>query len=121
MKTLPMTYLSSFCLSLHLASASGIPLSEGILLYAQDEPDARIRSALSGAYDALERGGALFAALRECNLFPVYMTDMIDPLAGGRGHGVHHAAGLSRQHDRSARRPACRTTAGRRHRPAGRG
>ena len=73
-----MTYLSSFCLSLHLASASGIPLSEGILLYAQDEPDARIRSALSGAYDALERGGALFAALRECNLFPVYMTDMIE-------------------------------------------
>jgi len=78
MKTLPLTYISSFCLSLHLAAASGVPLSEGILLFAQDEPDARIRTALSGAYDALERGKALFEALRESSLFPVYMTDMVE-------------------------------------------
>lgn len=78
MKTLPLTYISSFCLSLHLAAASGIPLSEGILLFAQDEPDTKIRTALSGAFDALERGKTLFEALRESDLFPAYMTDMVE-------------------------------------------
>lgn len=78
MKTLPLTYISSLCLSLHLAAASGIPLSEGILLFAQDEPDSRIRIALSEAYDALERGTPLFETLQRSGLFPVYMTDMIE-------------------------------------------
>ena len=78
MKTLSMSYISSFCLSLHLTAASGIPLSEGVLLYAADESDGRIKSALSGVYDALEAGTPLFLALRDCGLFPLYMTDMVE-------------------------------------------
>ncbi|HWQ50757.1 MAG TPA: type II secretion system F family protein [Terriglobales bacterium] len=102
MKTLPMTYISSFCLSLHLAAASGIPLSEGVLLFAQNEPDTRLRTALSGAYDALERGKTLFETLRETGLFPAYMTDMVE--AGERTGKLDEVlVSLSAYYDRQHR------------------
>ncbi len=78
MKSVSFSYISSFCLSLHLATKAGIPLSEGVLLFANDEVDTALRQTLETAGKDLEIGMPLYEVLRNTELFPSYMVDTIE-------------------------------------------
>jgi type IV pilus assembly protein PilC len=57
---------------------AGIPIGEGVSMFAQEERDAQRRAQVTEIYDTLELGEQLSAALRKGGQFPGYMADMIE-------------------------------------------
>lgn len=78
MKQFSMQYISSFCMSIHLSMDAGISVSEGVLLFAQEEKDASKKAGLTKIYDAMETGEPFANALKTSAVFPSYMVDMIE-------------------------------------------
>ncbi|MDR2530962.1 MAG: type II secretion system F family protein [Oscillospiraceae bacterium] len=69
-------YLSSFCMSLHLAFKSGVPLEECLELFAIDDSRSRDLSERVGA--GLRASKPFADSLRAVNAFPKYMCDMVE-------------------------------------------
>ena len=70
-------YLPIFCRELHQMVHSGISPEEGLSLLLEDETDSEVRAWLEALHGGMETGLSLSAALRETEVFPEYMTDMI--------------------------------------------
>ncbi|MDR1194553.1 MAG: type II secretion system F family protein [Peptococcaceae bacterium] len=75
---LSATYLSSFCLELHLLIKAGIPVSEGFNILAEDETDKDSKALLAELYKKTDLGTELHAAIAEQERFPSYMVNMIE-------------------------------------------
>ena len=78
MKQFSLQYISSFCMSLHLAMQAGIAVSEGVSLFEQEEPEAAKRNTLHIIYSALDIGEPLSKGVRDTGAFPDYMIDMVE-------------------------------------------
>ena len=76
--TLSAEELSAFAAQLSLTVKTGIPLSEAIMILLEDAETAAGRKLLQRILDKLEVGGTLADALKEADVFPIYMTQMIE-------------------------------------------
>ena len=76
--TLSAEELSAFAAQLLLTVKTGIPLSEAIMILLEDAETEAAKKLLKKILDRLEAGGALSNALKETEVFPVYMTQMIE-------------------------------------------
>jgi type IV pilus assembly protein PilC len=65
-------------MSLHLAVQAGIPVSEGVEMYREEETDSARRAALGVVAEELSLGELLSAAFRKSAVFPDYMVDMVE-------------------------------------------
>jgi type IV pilus assembly protein PilC len=65
-------------MSLHLAMQAGIPVSEGVEMYREEETDSARKAALGVVAEELSLGELLSAALRKSAVFPDYMVDMVE-------------------------------------------
>ena len=99
MKQFSLQYISSFCMSLHLAMQAGIAVSEGVSLFEQEEPDATRRSTIHVIYSALDLGEPLSKGVRDTGAFPAYMIDMIE-VGEKTGKLDETLLSLSRYYDR---------------------
>ena len=72
------SYLSTFCMELHILLQAGITFGDGILMIQDDEPDKEGKALLQKLIDSLENGNQLSTALKEANCFPAYMTSMVE-------------------------------------------
>ena len=77
-KVLTNSYLSAFCMEMHMLLQAGITLSEGVLMIQDDEPDKDGKAVLQCLLDELDKGEALSSALREAVFFPRYMVSMVE-------------------------------------------
>ncbi|MDR0851259.1 MAG: type II secretion system F family protein [Clostridiales Family XIII bacterium] len=88
-QTLSAEELAAFSEQLALTVKTGIPLSESIMILAEDADTAAAKALLSKILNALENGKPLADALRDAGVFPEYMTQMIEiGEASGRLDGV---------------------------------
>ncbi|MDR3209710.1 MAG: type II secretion system F family protein [Oscillospiraceae bacterium] len=78
MKQFSLQYISSFCMSLHLAMQAGIPIPEGVTMFQDEETDAARRGRIAAVTEKLELGEQLSAALRYAAAFPDYLIDMVE-------------------------------------------
>ncbi|MDR2615881.1 MAG: type II secretion system F family protein [Oscillospiraceae bacterium] len=78
MKQLSLSHVSSFCMSLHLAMRAGIPISEGLGMYREEETDAARREFIGVVEESVSLGERLSDALRKSGAFPAYMVDMVE-------------------------------------------
>ena len=99
MKQFSLQYISSFCMSLHLAMQAGIAVSEGVSLFEQEEPDASRRGTIHIIYSALDIGESLSKGIRDTGAFPDYMMDMIE-VGEKTGKLDETLLSLSRYYDR---------------------
>jgi len=76
--TLSAEELSAFAAQLSLTVKTGIPLSEAIMILLEDAETEAAKKLLGRILEKLEAGGTLSEALREAEVFPVYMTQMIE-------------------------------------------
>jgi type IV pilus assembly protein PilC len=65
-------------MSLHLAMKAGIPVSEGVGMYKEEETDLSRRDGVELVENSLSLGNKLSDALREPKIFPDYMVDMVE-------------------------------------------
>ena len=70
--------LSAFSEQLALTVKTGIPLSESIMILRDDSETPAAKALLGKILDKLELGEPLAAALRSTEVFPVYMTQMVE-------------------------------------------
>lgn len=70
--------LSAFSLQLSLTVKTGIPLSEAIMILMEDSETKTAKDIYGKILEDLEMGGSLSAALRKTEIFPPYMTQMIE-------------------------------------------
>ena len=99
MKQFSLQYISSFCMSLHLAMQAGIAVSEGVSLFEQEEPDATRRETIHIIYSALDLGEQLSKGVRDTGAFPDYMIDMVE-VGEKTGKLDETLLSLSRYYDR---------------------
>ena len=104
-KTLTNTYLSAFCLELHMLMHAGVTLSEGVLMIQDDEPDKDGKAILQSLLDELEAGESLAAALRKSGYFPHYMVSMVET-GEKTGRLAETLKALSEYYDRQERQAA---------------
>ena len=62
---------------LGLIVKAGIPISEGILMLSEDEPNAETKEMLRTIYDKVDVGESFALAVRESESFPEYAVEMI--------------------------------------------
>jgi type IV pilus assembly protein PilC len=70
--------LAAFAAQLSLIVKTGIPISEAIILLKEDAETEAARKLLGSILDTLESGEALSEALKKTEVFPIYMTQMIE-------------------------------------------
>ena len=99
MKQFSLQYISSFCMSIHLSMDAGISVSEGILLFTEEEKDSARKAQLTTVYDSMEQGETLAKALSASGAFPSYMIDMIE-MGERTGKLDDTLMSLSRYYDR---------------------
>ena len=78
MKKLDGPYLSSFCMELSLCLKSGVSLSEGIYMLAEDETDKSLKEMLDTIYKEMDDGASFEDALKVVDCFPKYVIDMVE-------------------------------------------
>ena len=77
-KELTNTYLSLFCMEMHMLLQAGITLDEGVRMLQDDEPDQEGKAVLQSLLDELDKGEPLSSALRKAAFFPRYMISMVE-------------------------------------------
>ena len=77
-RVLTNTYLSVFCMEMHMLLHAGVALGEGLLMLQDDEQDEDGKAVLQGLIDELDKGEPLSSALRKAVFFPAYMASMVE-------------------------------------------
>lgn len=72
-----MLFISAFTMELSLTVKSGIPISEGLSMLAEDEKDGRRKVLLSDMAAECEGGAMLWEAVAHTGAFDDYMTAML--------------------------------------------
>ena len=76
--TLSAEELAAFAAQLSLTVKTGIPLSEAIMILLEDAETDGAKKLLGKILEKLEQGGSLADALKGTEVFPIYMTQMIE-------------------------------------------
>ena len=76
-KTLDREWMSSFCMEMHLILKTGMPISDGIAMLAEEQADPGIKKLLMKIQDNMENGDKVQDAFLSGGGFPKYTTDMI--------------------------------------------
>jgi len=76
--TLSAEELSAFAAQLSLTVKTGIPLSEAIMILMEDSETDSAKKLLGKILEKLELGSTLADALKATEVFPIYMTQMIE-------------------------------------------
>lgn len=69
--------IAAFCDQLSMIVSAGIPIYEGISILQEDAPEADTAEILSVISNSLDHGNSFCDALKETNVFPKYVLDMI--------------------------------------------
>ena len=69
--------IAAFCDQLSMIVSAGIPIYEGISILQEDAPEEDTAEILSVISNSLDHGSSFCDALRETNVFPKYVLDMI--------------------------------------------
>ena len=69
--------IAAFCDQLSMIVSAGIPIYEGISILQEDAPEEETAEILSVVSNSLDHGSSFCDALRETNVFPKYVLDMI--------------------------------------------
>ena len=69
--------VARFSRTLGTLLTSGVPLLEGVSVSANTSDNFHVRKTLVNVYDILEKGGKMEDPLRESNVFPQFVIDMI--------------------------------------------
>ena len=69
--------IAAFCDQLSMIVSAGIPIYEGISILQEDAPEEETAEILSVISNSLDHGRSFCDALRETNVFPKYVLDMI--------------------------------------------
>ena len=69
--------IAAFCDQLSMIVSAGIPIYEGISILQDDAPEEETAEILSVISNSLDHGNSFCDALRETNVFPKYVLDMI--------------------------------------------
>ena len=96
------SYLSTFCMELHILLQAGITFGDGILMIQDDEPDKEGKALLQRLIDSLENGSQLSTALGEAKCFPNYMTRMVE-IGEKTGRLSETMKALSKYYDNQSR------------------
>ena len=104
-KVLTNSYLSAFCLEVHMLLCAGVTLGEGVLMIQDDERDDEGKKILQNLLDGLDEGRSFSSALRDSGYFPRYMVSMTE--AGEKtGRLADTLKALSEYYDRRERQAA---------------
>lgn len=93
------TYMSYFCLELHLLINAGISVSNAISLICEKEQRKEYQTLLMRLNNIIDNGYLLSDALRETKVFDKYMIDMIE-LGEKTGHLDKVLKALSKYYER---------------------
>ncbi|MDR0857590.1 MAG: type II secretion system F family protein [Oscillospiraceae bacterium] len=99
MKYLPAQYLSSFCMSLHLALKAGVSISESVTIFRDEESDKGNHAMLETVGGELDLGSTLADSLKKVQGFPEYLVDMVE-IGEKTGTLDSTLLALSRNYDR---------------------
>ena len=77
-KQLSSIAASVFCENMAMMLSAGIPVDEALSLLCEDSEQGTFHEAAQTVYRAVMTGVPLAQAVRECGLFPQYMSDMIE-------------------------------------------
>lgn len=69
--------ISAFCAQLSMVLNAGMPTYYGISILCDEAPDEATRVLLEKIYEPMEQGVSLYGALKETNVFPPYVLNMI--------------------------------------------
>ncbi|MDR0875896.1 MAG: type II secretion system F family protein [Clostridiales Family XIII bacterium] len=97
--TLSAEELAAFAAQLSLTVKTGIPLSEAVMILMEDAETDAAKKLLGTILDKLEIGASLADALKATEVFPVYMTQMIE-IGETSGRLDHVLDSLHRYYDR---------------------
>ena len=97
--TLSAEELAAFSAQLSLTVKTGIPLSEAVMILMEDADTDSAKKLLGSILNQLELGVSLADALKETEVFPVYMTQMIE-IGEASGRLDHVLDSLHRYYDR---------------------
>jgi type IV pilus assembly protein PilC len=70
--------IAAFCDQLSMIVSAGIPIYEGISILQEDAPEEDTAEILSVISNSLDHGNSFCNALKETNVFPKYVLDMIE-------------------------------------------
>ena len=70
--------IAAFCDQLSMIVSAGIPIYEGISILQEDAPEEDTAEILSVISNSLDHGNSFCDALKETNVFPKYVLDMIE-------------------------------------------
>ena len=70
--------IAAFCDQLSMIVSAGIPIYEGISILQEDAPEEDTAEILSVINNSLDHGNSFCDALKETNVFPKYVLDMIE-------------------------------------------
>lgn len=76
-QTLKAAELSFFCYQFSVVFKAGIPYLEGLRILSGDVFDAKLKAVVIQIAHDVETGMPLNEAIRKCNVFPVYLVDML--------------------------------------------
>lgn len=76
-KQLSEAEIAAFCQQIAMILRAGLPIYYGILLLADEAPDAQTKTLMEQIYVPLESGGTLHDALEATDVFPGYMVHMV--------------------------------------------
>lgn len=76
-KVLHASYISAFCMEMHLVMKAGIPLSEGIAIFSEDETNPAVKKILDTIHLQMELGEPVAVAMRAAGGFPEYVVNML--------------------------------------------
>ena len=97
--TLSAEELAAFSAQLSLTVKTGIPLSEAVMILMEDADTDSAKKLLGAILNKLELGASLADALKDTEVFPVYMTQMIE-IGEASGRLDHVLDSLNRYYDR---------------------
>lgn len=69
--------ISAFCAQLSMVLNAGMPTYYGVSILCDEAPDEATRVLLEKIYKPMEQGVSLYGALKETNVFPPYVLNMI--------------------------------------------
>lgn len=76
-KPLGNNEISVFASQMSLMMSAGISIDEALRLVESDSESAEGKEVIKSIYTTLEEGNSLAYSMRECNLFPKYVIDMV--------------------------------------------
>ena len=76
-KMLSASDLSLFCYQLSLIFKSGIPILDGMEIFAKDMMDPRLKEVAQDMQQQLAQGYSLHSVIEKYKFFPVYLTSMV--------------------------------------------